>query len=134
MSQSTDLDRFLALSLVLTGEDHLDKSLAEQYLKRLNDQYSQEMRNLLGEFDKIAKSSNLVLEVKQKIVENDGFHHLTAQIIKTWYTSEFNGPDNKTVFTGTQEQYYSGLLWKVIKAHPPSRSTEEYGYWTTQPE
>ena len=57
---------------------------------------------------------------------------LAQKIIAIWYTSEFVGADDKPK-TGTQEQFYSGLLWKVIKAHPPTHSTLKYGYWTKPP-
>jgi hypothetical protein len=134
MSQSADLDRFLALSFVLTGEKSLDITLAGQYLDKLKEHYSPELGRLLDAFDELANAHDLVEEVKHRIVGNDDFRFLSQQIISIWYTSEFVGPDKKTSFPGTQEQYYSGLLWKVIKAHPPSHSTEQYGYWTTQPE
>lgn len=143
MPQPTELDLFLALSKVLTGEKKLDKTLADQYLQRLKGQNALQMQKVLDEFSKIANDQYLVFEVKRRIIETkekgkEDLPPMAQQIIRLWHTSEFFplGPDGKpgsTANVGTQKQYYSGLLWKTIQAHPPTNSIQKYGYWTTKP-
>ena len=143
MPQLIELDLFLALSKVLTGETKLDKNLADEYLQKLKAQNATQMQKILNEFSAIADALYLVFEVKRRIVETkekgkEDLPPMAQQIIRIWYTSEFFplGPDGKpgtAAFGGTQKQYYSGLLWKVIQAHPPTQSIQDYGYWTKKP-
>jgi Membrane bound FAD containing D-sorbitol dehydrogenase len=139
----TELDGFMNLSKVLTGEPKLDRTLANEYLQRLKGQNPAEIQKILDEFGKIADDPYLVFEVKRRIVEtkepgNEALPSMAQQIIRIWYTSEFFplGPDGKpgsVADGGTQKQYYRGLLWKVLQAHAPTHSTQKYGYWTTKP-
>ena len=144
MSQPSELDNFIALSQVLTGEKRLNKALAADYLQRLKAQNPTQMQKILDEFSGISSDPYLVFEVKRRIVETKqaGKQDLPAmaqQIIRIWYTSEFFplGPDGNPVLTnpasGTQQQYYSGLIWNVIQAHAPTNSKQKYGYWTKKP-
>ncbi len=133
MSPGTELEKFADLSTILTGEKKLDKALAGQYLARLKAQYPAQMQTLLKTFGEIAADKYLNFEVKRRLVDDKTLAPLTQAIIGVWYTSEFTAPDGKTPSTGTQEQFYSGLLWKVIRAHPPTHSTLKYGYWTKPP-
>lgn len=143
MSPPTELDSFLALSKVLTGASKLDKTLAAQYLQRLQTANADVMQQVLNEFRKIADDSYLDFEVKRRIVETkekgkETLPLMAQQIIRLWYTAEFFpiGPDGKLVanaLAGTQKQYYRGLLWQVIQAHAPTNSKKKYGYWTEKP-
>lgn len=141
MPQPTELDSFIALSTVLTGEKGLDKTLADQYLQRLKAVYPVPIQDVLKAFGDIATDAHLVFEVKRRIAESAALAPFVQQIIRLWFTSEFfgPGPDGKPDAklgkpdTGTQDQYYSGLLWKVIQAHAPTNSKQDYGYWTTPP-
>ncbi len=129
---SPEIDQFLTLSKVLTGESSLDQVLAAQFLQRLKDKYPAPMQNILAAFGKIAADEHVVFEVKRRIVGDSSLQPLGQQIISIWYTSEFVGPDGKSN-AGTQEQYYHGLVWKVILAHAPTDSKQDYGYWATTP-
>ena|SRR5437879_266503 len=142
MPQPTELDSFVALSKILTGEKRLDKMLADQYLQRLKAVYPVPIQNVLKAFGDIATGEHLIFEVKRRIVESAALTPFVQQIIRLWFTSEFfgPGPDGKPDSsqgkpdTGTQDQYYSGLIWKVVQAHAPTNSKENYGYWTTPPQ
>jgi hypothetical protein len=140
-----DIDRFLALSTVLTGTAKLDPTLAEAYLARLRDAFpappappvppappAPTMADVLTAFAAVEKDEHLVFEVKRRIVEDKVLGALAQKIIFIWYTSEFVGADGKPK-TGTQEQFYSGLLWKVIRAHAPTNSKLKYGDWINPP-
>ncbi len=134
MAQPTELDLFVALSRILTGEEELDSTLANQYLQRLKAQYPTQMQGILDAFAEIASNTfpPAILEIKQRVLDNRDLQPVAKQIINIWYTAEFIGADGKPK-QGSQAQYYSGLLWKVIKAHAPTHSTEDYGYWQTPP-
>ena len=136
MSQLTELDGFIALSEILTGETGLDKTLADQYLQRLKGQYPAQMQSLLKTFGENATDPSAgqyaVFEVKRRIIGDKNLQPVAQQIIAIWYTSEFVGADGKPK-GGTQAQFYSGLLWKVIQAHAPTDSQGPYGYWTRRP-
>lgn len=136
MTETTELEKFIALSRVLTGEEELNETLADQYLKRLKDEYSAQLQGILDAFSAIAAGtsspSSAIFEIRKGILDNKDMQSAARQIISIWYTAEFVGKDGSAK-GGTQAQYYSGLLWKVIKAHPPTFSTEGYGYWQTPP-
>jgi len=143
MSQMSELDSFVALSKILTGEKALPKTLAAEYLQRLKAQNAGSMQKVLDQFSQIANDRYRVFEVKRRVAETkepgkEDLPAMAQQIIRIWYTAEFFplGPDGKptaTALSGTQQQYYSGLLWNVIQAHAPTDSKQSYGYWTTKP-
>ena len=132
MVKDVAVDRFLQLSKVLTGAADLDNDLAAAYLKRLRDEYPSQVADTLTAFAAIAQDENLVFEVKRRIVEDKALGPLAHEIIAIWYTSEFVGADGKPK-TGKQSEFYSGLLWQVIRAHAPTNSTLEYGDWKNPP-
>ena len=133
MSPGAEMEQFTALSEILIGEKKVDKTLAGQYLDRLKTQYPTEMQALLSTFSALAGEKYLLFEVKRRIVDDKTLGPVARQIIAIWYTSEFTGADGKTPNAGTQAQFYRGLLWNAIKAHPPTHSTLKYGYWTKPP-
>lgn len=143
MPPLTELNTFIALSKVLTGENRLDKKLAEGYLNRLKATNADVMRQLVEEFNKISKDPYMDFEVKRRIVETkekgkEKLPMMAQQIIRLWYTGEFFpiGADGKLVanaLPGTQKEYYSGLIWPAIQAHPPTLSKRKYGYWAKKP-
>jgi hypothetical protein len=130
-----DIDRFVQLSKVLTGASDLDSAMAEVYLGRLRAEYPAPVADVLKTFEAIENEEHRVFEVKRRIVEDKGPGNLGSiaqKIIFVWYTSEFVGADGKPK-TGTQEQFYRGLLWNVIRAHAPTNSKLKYGEWKTPP-
>src|SRR5262245_44445990 len=133
MTQDAAVGSFLQLSKVLTGSVDLDSELAAAYLKRLRDEYPSQVADTLTTFAAIAQDANLVFEVKRRIVEDKALGPLAHEIIAIWYTSEFVGADGKPR-TGKQSEFYSGLLWQVIRAHAPTNSKLEYGDWKNPPE
>ena len=132
MVKDVAVDRFLQLSKVLTGAADLDNDLAAAYLKRLRDEYPSQVADTLTAFAAIAQDENLVFEVKRRIVEDKALGPLAHEIIAIWYTSEFVGADGKPK-TGKQSEFYSGLLWQVIRAHAPTNSTLGTGRWKNPP-
>jgi hypothetical protein len=82
MPQPTELDSFIALSKVLTGEKKLDKTLADQYLQRLKAVYPVPIQDVLKAFGDIAADKHLVFEVKRRIVESAALAPFAQQIIR----------------------------------------------------
>lgn len=131
------LEDFLALSQILTGVERLNAELGRQYLERLNSSPSQPtMRQILEKFREISKDARLVDEVKQQIVGKDEFRQIVCQIILLWYTSAMW--DNLAIPInlryGSQEEYFSGLAWQIMGAHPPGLSGGYFGHWRYRPD
>ena len=149
------LDDFIALSSVLIGEQNLNRELAQKYLDRLlavsvvGDPMPKRVEALLNAFREISKG-DLEEGVRQQIMNNDTLSPLARQIIYLWYTSAFlvrsvkpdmpvnletGRPDTSTTLQfGSAEEYFRGLIWSAIRAHPPALSGGYFGYWRYPPE
>jgi hypothetical protein len=136
------LDDFMALSRVLTGVEDLDVTLGRQYLDRLVSSPLQvQLSAILERFREFKKDEKLVEQVKAKIVEVDSLRATVCQIILLWYTSTvqdnlgIDPPAPSLSFRyGTPEEYFSGLVWKIIGAHPPGLSGGYFGHWRYRPD
>lgn len=151
------LDDFLELSSVLTNEQGLDRGLAEKYLERLlkapveGEAMRDRLEALLNVFREIrAGGGDIVEGVRARIINNAALSPLARQIIFLWYTSAFlvrskkpdsianletGRPDSSTTLQfGSPEQYFRGMMWSVIRAHPPALSGGYFGYWKYPPE
>src|SRR5690349_13269070 len=106
---------------------------------------------LLDTFREIRKGGGDLEEgVRQQIINNETLSPVARQIIYLWYTSallvrsvkpdmavnlETGRPDTGTTLQfGSPEQYFRGLIWSVIRAHPPALSGGYFGYWRYPPE
>jgi hypothetical protein len=134
-------DDFLALSRILTGVDNLDANLGRQYLDRLNSSpFNPFVHQLLDRFQSLRDKPDVVDQVKKQIVAEDSLRPTVCQIILLWYTSTVQ--DNlglqptavPMMRFGTQEEYFSGLAWTIIGAHPPGLSGGYFGHWRYRPE
>jgi hypothetical protein len=126
-------DDFLTLSLILTGEDSLDPTLSTAYLDRLNQVYSDDLSALITAFNNLNSAADLTTELDSLLDREQNLANTARQIIKIWYSGQFNEPDGTINGPKTPEQYRSGLLWKIIKAHAPGYTNGTYGYWETAP-
>jgi hypothetical protein len=136
------LDDFMALSRVLTGVEDLDVNLGRQYLDRLaSSPFQPQLDEILERFRGLEKGEKHVEQVKAKIVEVDLLRPTVCQIILLWYTSTvqdnlgMDPPAPSLSFRyGTPEEYFSGLAWKIIGAHPPGLSGGYFGHWRYRPD
>lgn len=151
------LEDFIALSSILIGTRNPDRELAQEYLDRLlavpvgGDPMLKRVEALLNIFREIRDGGGDLEEgVRQRIINNDAVSPIARQIIYLWYTSAFlvrsvkpdtavnldtGRPDTSTTLQfGTPEQYFRGLMWSVIRAHPPALSGGYFGYWRYPPE
>ena len=136
------LDDFMALSRILTGVEELDEKLGRQYLDRLNGgAFQPKLQEVLNQFHKLRKGDTLLKQVKEKIVAVDDLRAIACQIILLWYTSQTQDnldlqhpPSSASFSYGTQDEYFSGLAWRIIGAHPPGLSGGYFGHWRYRPE
>ncbi|NNT71577.1 hypothetical protein HKT18_05030 [Flavobacterium sp. IMCC34852] len=137
MEENTKIELFLKLSFWLTDYPNLPKTIGEDYIKRLMDAngYKDNLEQLL-EIVQESRDGNKFLEKLSGDQKN-----YCKGIAFLWYTSELINAQtlsgsvlSENRIGGTVEQYYSGLIWKVIRAHPPGLSGGYYGYWKYEPE
>ena len=134
-------DDFLALSRILTGVDNLDADLGQQYLDRLNSSpFNIFLLQILKRFHDLRDKPDVVDQVKKQIVADDSLRPTICQIVLLWYTSTVQDnlgiqpPAPPVMRFGTQEEYFSGLAWTVIGAHPPGLSGGYFGHWRYRPD
>jgi hypothetical protein len=136
------LDEFIALSRILTGVEDLDRHLGSIYLDRLiSSRFQPQLEEILERFRKLPRGDKLLKEVKAKIVEADELNPAVCQIVLLWFTATMQDnmgiqppPASPNFRYGTQEEYFSGLAWKIIGAHPPGLSGGYFGHWRYRPE
>jgi Membrane bound FAD containing D-sorbitol dehydrogenase len=125
---------FRSLSSILTGEDVLDATLGEEYRARLQRVYASDLDTLMTTFSNLNSCSDIVAELDRLLDQNPTLANVARQVIKVWYTGQFNEPDGTIDGPKTPDQYRSGLLWKVIQAHAPGYTNGTYGYWANSPQ
>jgi hypothetical protein len=135
------IEDFLALSRILTGVEKLDAEIGSQYLDRLNSSpLNPTVRQILKLFGGFKNEPDVVDRVKKQIVGEASLRPTVCQIILLWYTSTLQDnlgvqpPAPPTFRLGTQEEYFSGLAWTIIGAHPPGLSGGYFGHWRYRPE
>jgi hypothetical protein len=131
------LEDFLALSRILTGVAALDADLGAQYLDRLmSSPWSAPVRRILDQFRGLTPDAGLAAQVQKKIVDDDSLRPAVCQIVLLWYTSALRDNLNPAIALryGNQQEYFSGLAWRIIGAHPPGLSGGYFGHWHYRPE
>lgn len=126
------LKDFLALSRILTGVENLDDELGRQYLDRLtSSHFDPFLRQILNRFQGFGDDETLTERVKREILGDRELRPTVCQIILLWYTSAMRDSESGALSLryGTQEAYFSGLVWTIIGAHPPGLSGGYFGYW-----
>ena len=141
LPRTSVFDDFLALSQILTGVDNLDADLGRQYLDRLNSSpFNPLLSQILKRFQGLKGNPDVVGQVKKQIVADDSLRPTVCQIILLWYTSTVQDnlgmqpPAGPVMRFGTQEEYFSGLAWTIIGAHPPGLSGGYFGHWRYRPD
>ena len=131
------LNEFLALSRILTGVDNLDAELGLRYLDRLTSTpFEPFLRQILERFRGLKDDQTRADRVKEQILADDALRPTVCQIILLWYTSAMQDNLGTPVMMryGTQEEYFSGLVWPVVGAHVPGLSGGYFGHWRYRPD
>lgn len=129
---------FIDLSRGLTGEEDLDLELAEEYEHRIRDHFGDLLDRFDDEYRKFQPPGSADREpaVQAALDQDPKFHSLAREIIRLWYTGQFSAPHpfNDPDLPREVEHYRKGLLWRVIKAHPPGFTNSGYGAWAKLPD
>lgn len=134
------LDDFIAMSCALTGARELDRRLAAKYLERISPEAAGgKLDELLKVFRDIRAAGGDTTEaIRRRIMDDPAHGPLAQQIIVLWYTSALHTRDEKGNhrfdFPDDPDQYFSGLVWAAIRAHPLGLSGGYFGHWTYPPE
>lgn len=134
------LDDFIAMSSALTGTRDLDRGIAAQYLDRISqDAEGGKLNDLLRTFREIwAAGGDTTEAISRRIMNDANLGPLAQQIIVLWYTSALHRQDEKGNhifdFPEDPNQYFSGLVWGAIRAHPLGLSGGYFGHWKYPPE
>ena len=133
------LEDFIDLSRILVGINDLKAELGRKYLDRLmSSPFRPQLEEILSRFHplKQAAGANVVEEVKSKILTEDALRPAISQIILLWLTSAMWESSGTLINLryGNQEEYFSGLAWSLIGAHPPGLSGGYFGHWRYRPE
>jgi hypothetical protein len=121
---AVDVEQFRRLSQTLTGCTPLSLELADRYLDNLADRPEAARLSELGTRLEGGEDPSTVLadpELKE----------LVRLVLVLWYFGLLDITPAKAL---GPEQYYSGLFWSVVHAHPPGLSGGYSGYWAYPPE
>lgn len=134
----TDDADFLALSELLTAEPGLDPATGTAYLRRLTAAFPADLPRLLAAFREAAGQADPAAGLRTRLDADPGLARAARETITIWFTAGFTRPDDRPDAPDTPEHYRSGLIWKVIKAHPIAAAPQPpepsgYGYWIQHP-
>jgi Membrane bound FAD containing D-sorbitol dehydrogenase len=129
----TELEKFVALSKILTGEEKLDTAIATRYLERFKQAYPTDWQQIVSAFDSVQTSPDLKAKLGQLLRREQTLGQAARRLILLWYTAELTLPDGKQQGPETEEQYRSAVMYCVIGAFAPGFSEAPYEYWKTKP-
>ncbi len=124
---------FIALSRALTGEANLDPHLAEDYEARLRYYFDGDFDDLLKAFTQHYGSGDAEQAAQTALADVAEFHSVAREILRVWYTGQFQTPFEDVEPPREVEHYAQGLLWRVIGAHAPGFTNAGYGAWEKPP-
>ena len=124
---------FIELSRALTGEKSLDGQIAARYEYRLREYFGEEFDLLLKEFKKHCGSEDAEETVKKTLADKPDFHKIAREIVRAWYTGQFQTPFEDVEPPGEVADYEQGLIWRVLRTHAPGFTNKGYGVWENPP-
>ena len=125
---------FKTVSEIATGVDDLDPSIANAYEVRIREAFPGKLDAFLHDAAKISGHADAEAALSDLLKQGSPHLEVARQIIQIWYTSQFTRPDGSVDPPGTEDQFKSALLWRVIGAVAPAYSDRPYGYWKDKPE
>jgi hypothetical protein len=129
-----EADLFYVLSIALTGEPKLNRSLAAGLLARL--QAAPEaaaLPQLLQTFEQILAQPSEQQEqaIRDRIMGDAAIRIVAKMLVVLWYTGELRSATPSPL---TEEQHFEGVVWNIASAHPPGVSGGYFGHWTYPPD
>jgi len=130
--------QFYKLSKLITGFQNIPSALSDTYYQKMqiSDGYKDHIQSLIELSENFTSIDDLLNSM------NDSQKDLCKGLVFLWYTSELinwqtlrqTNTNNLSKTTGIQEEYYEGLIWKAIRAHPLGLSGGYFGHWKYEPE
>ena len=155
------LENFIELSAVLTGvsatelpagekqrtANGRETTLSQIYLDRLQAEYPPSrasyrsaLENLATAWQAAKDAPNPVVDLQDRLArpepEAADLRNVARQIVKIWYLTIIDNPDLQATekqLSGDLGQFQHGIVWKLIRAHAPAYSYQQYGYWASKP-
>jgi hypothetical protein len=128
------LGQFIELSRILTGYE-IDVDQAGVHLDRLRSTpLVPSIQDVLKRFATLPQHSTA--EVERTLVADAGLRPTLCQIVLLWYTSAVrdSGSDPLVLRYGSEQEYFGGLVWHILGAHPPGLSGGYFGHWRYRPD
>lgn len=127
------LDRFLALSALLTGFESLPRAHGQIYLDalRATEEQSQALDDLYGQagYDSESRPGSLADLEARGIFADARLRDVADAIILNWYTGVYEGASGPEVAT-----YTDALTWRALDyTNPPSQCGGLTGFWAEPP-
>src|SRR5215211_8840895 len=144
-------ENFIELSAMLSGVSATDlpagekqrtadgdeTTLGQIYLDRLQASYPAGLDALAAAWQAAKATPDPVAHLQDQLTlpEAADLRNAARQIVKIWYLTIIDDPqDAKKQLSGDLGQYQHGIVWKLIKAHAPAYSFQQYGYWASKPD
>ena len=124
---------FERLSCVLTGEDSLNAEMAQKLRARLDAHFAVELAAFIQDFENLGGTGVTEAQLRVLLDNRPGHSRVARAIVWAWYTGQFMTPYEVPDAPQTPEEYADGLLWRVIKAHPPGFKGQGYASWAKLP-
>lgn len=128
------LAQFIELSQILTGCE-LDVEQGSAHFERLlSTPLVPSIQDVLKRFERLPKRS--AAEVQRKLVADAALRPTLCQIVLLWYTSALRDSesDPSVLRYGSEQEYFGGLVWRILGAHPPGLSGGYFGHWRYRPD
>ncbi|MGE0442798.1 MAG: hypothetical protein AB7L66_10480 [Gemmatimonadales bacterium] len=152
-TDSSQLDRFVTLSVTLTGFDAAElwgTGLVETYYGLLpsivgDGMYGRFMTRWYYTWQRGEGNEQLLDElVTEQILEDPDFGPLARNLVYLWYTGQWNQLPadwrnrngawaNDATFIVSSAAYTEGLVWKAMGTHPPAARQPGFGSWALPP-
>lgn len=128
-----DSAQFLELSKDLLGDPDLDRHRATHLLQRFLPSAD---KSALSRLQTVAATlpadaAERQTAIGSQIMDDPTLRGLAKTIIVLWYTGELLGSSTTTM---PADDYFSGHIWSVARAHPPGLSGGYFGHWTYPPD
>ena len=144
-------ENFIELSAMLSGvsatelpagekqrtADGDEATLGQIYLDRLQASYPAGLDALAAAWEAAKAAPDPMAHLRDQLTRPEAadLRKAARQIVKIWYLTIIDDPqDAKKQLSGDLGQYQHGIVWRLIRAHAPAYSFQQYGYWASNPE
>ncbi len=127
------LQDFMKVSELLTGIDHLDPGVGDDYRRRLETTSGVALDELVDGYRAVASAPAPLGALTAQFgsdPKGQRMRRSAQQVVRIWYLSEY--VDATGTLSGAGH-FPDSILYDVIEAHAPSFSDKPHGYWVKKP-